>query len=130
MQSHKLRIERLTINLHALIRQGQGDGAEAEAIREHIVDTWPLLAVEDQVLFNGLSGDLYMLAGDERLSPPEEATMSTLNYAREHHDWRRVLQLLTLDIPGVSPKARAVFRSKAWSELGYPLASAEFTVSD
>jgi tetratricopeptide (TPR) repeat protein len=126
LEKPRRQAERLTIRLHELIRKGQGDESDADEIRESLTEDLARLPVEERRLLNSLAGDLYMIANDERLAPAADQSPGAMRDAWKARDWKGVLALLAHDIPSVDPHFRAYLRGRAWGELGYPLAAAQF----
>src|SRR6187399_3211490 len=116
-------LERLTLRLHVLIRAGRGSEEEADRVREQMVDIWQTLSPEHRALLDNLSGDLFMLAGDEELDAGEGASPSKAAFADawNRQDWVGLLALvrrreLRMQIPDA---VAAYFRGRCWSSLGY-----------
>lgn len=117
-------LERATIRLHRLIRDGMGDSGEADAVREEMLDSWTLLRPEQRALLDGLSGDLYMLQGEEGPEAGEELggdVRMLLKLAWDRGSWVEILALLRREeARRVIPEdVRAYFRGRCWSSLGY-----------
>lgn len=118
--------EQLTLRLHELIRNGQDDDVETDSVREQLVETLARVPSEDRSLLNDLSGDLFMLNGEEILVNPAGHEALELRAAWEQRDWRKVRALLVYNISHVTNDYRAYARGRAWGELGYHRAAAEF----
>lgn len=125
-ENARRNVERLTILLHDLIRRDEGDGASADDIRESLTSELAQLPDDEKRLLTSLAGDLYMLANAERPLPAPNLGVLSIREAWNARDWRRLLVLLACDIPDVHPHYRAYLRGRAWGELGYPLAAAQF----
>ena len=65
-QSPAHLVARLTLNLHALIANGEGEGDAAEKIRDQMEVAWWSLSSEERARLTGLSEDLYTLAESPR----------------------------------------------------------------
>jgi tetratricopeptide (TPR) repeat protein len=118
-----LALERLTLALHVLIRAGRGDDDEADRVREQMVDIWETLSPERRALLDNLSGDLFMLAGDEVLDVGEDPVRSKAAFqdAWNRRDWAALLALLRRGElrARVPDHSAAYFRGRCWSSLGY-----------
>jgi tetratricopeptide (TPR) repeat protein len=126
--SHAL--ERLTLELHVLIRAGRGNDDEADQVREQMVDIWQTLTPERRNLLDDLSGDLFMLAGNEEFETGEGTIPSKASFANawKRQDW---VELLSLTRNGglraqLSDAVTAYFRGRCWSSLGHFEAAATF----
>lgn len=116
-------LERLTLALHAIIRAGRGNDDEADQVREQMVDIWETLSPERRTLLDNLSGDLFMLAGDEVLETGETPSRSfaqTMD-AWQRDDWVATLTLLRRsEVRATVPDHRVAYiRGRCWSSLGY-----------
>lgn len=119
--------------LHLLISAGQGDSAEADAIRDRMDEPWRHL---DEVQVNrvrGLSADLYSLEADpahrrELAVPTEEdrRKLRELSAAKERRDHDAILRLLREVEPALEPSMVANLRGTTWLELGFPEIAALF----
>ena len=80
---------RQLLKLQALMAQGLGESSEADALREEMLPTWRRLSSEELARVDGLSGDLYMLTGEEVFEPvdPVERTRERLE-PRLREAWR------------------------------------------
>lgn len=117
-------LERLTLALHVLIRAGRGDDDEADQVREQMVDIWETLSPEHRALLDNLSGDLFMLAGDEVLETGEALSSSfaqAMKDAWQRQDWVAILALLRRsEVRAVVPDHHAAYvRGRCWSSLDY-----------
>jgi tetratricopeptide (TPR) repeat protein len=116
-------LERLTLELHVLIRAGRGSDEEADRVREQMVDIWQTLSAEHRALLDNLSGDLFMLAGDEELEAGEDPAplKSIFADAWNRQDWGDLLSLVRRkQLRTQIPEALAAyFRGRCWSSLGY-----------
>jgi tetratricopeptide (TPR) repeat protein len=118
--------EALTVRLHELIRDGHGDDSEADNVRDELIDGLSSLSADDRRALNDLSGDLFMLSSEEILVAQTNITHVELKAAWEARDWNQLRQLLVYEIPHVTQDYRAYLRGRAWGELGFHRAAAEF----
>jgi tetratricopeptide (TPR) repeat protein len=118
--------EQLTVRLHDLIRDGHGDDSKADNVREELIDVLSTVSTDDRRMLNDLSGDLLMLSSEEALVTRADITGIELKAAWEARDWHQLRELLVYEIPQVPPDYRAYLRGRAWGELGYHRAAAEF----
>ncbi len=82
-------LEHRTVELHRLLRDGQGDADKTDELREQMVDIWATLRPESRALLDNLSGDLYMLAGEEAFEKGEKPGQS-LAHIKEA--WKRCVR--------------------------------------
>lgn len=123
-RSHYEEYERLLKALHCLIAEGQGDGDEAEAIRDRMDEPWWSLTEAERKRLEGLSTDLDMLSDDEIWEADEgievDAWAADLRAARDSRDWESVLAMLRKSPAGSLPQApRAYLRALAYAALGH-----------
>ncbi|AKT39348.1 tetratricopeptide repeat protein [Chondromyces crocatus] len=120
----RLTYERMIIELHDLIRAGRSDEDETDELRERMVEIKEALRPESRAFLENLSGDLYMLQGEEVLEE-EGARISDLPTQLKSvwgkGDWAEALTLLRhAKIRDVVPDhVRASLRDRSWSNLGY-----------
>ena len=115
-----------TLELHAMIRDGQGDGRAADELRHWLEGPWMSMTPEQREFGNGLSGDLYMLNPDDgevfEPATDEERSPQRLGLAilaaRDRRDWATVLDLLRRGPLGFPPDYLAFLRARAYGELG------------
>ncbi|EYF01210.1 Hypothetical protein CAP_8551 [Chondromyces apiculatus DSM 436] len=123
-------LEQLTLDLHVLIRADRGNDDEADLVRERMVDIWETLSPERRALLDNLSGDLFMLAGDEVLDVGEDLVQPKAAFkdAWDRQDWVGSLALLRRrDLRAQIPAhVAAYFRGRCWSSLGYFKAALAF----
>src|SRR6266511_3094861 len=83
--------------LHTLIAAGEGDGEEADRLRDDMDVSYRYLSDAERQRLAGLSGDLYSLAGKEHYDspeggpPPELELQRAVRAARNRGDWEEVL---------------------------------------
>jgi len=123
-------LEHMTVELHRLIRDGQGDADKTDELREQMVDIWDTLRPESRALLDNLSGDLYMLAGEEAFEEGGQRgqSLAHIKEAWANRDWSVLLSLLRHeDVRAAAPEdVRAYFRGRCWSSLGYFEAALSF----
>ncbi len=119
-------VERLTLELHELIRSGHGEDTSADQIREQLDVPCERLPGEWRGVVNNLSGDLYMLMGEEYLDEGTLAEVFAVCYAWLRKDWIRVLILCRRRLPLVLERERAYLRGRAYGGLGLTLAADAF----
>jgi len=122
----RAQAEQLTLRVHELLSNGYGDGAEADAVREEILDLWDSLEPEDRDLLDELSGDMYMLTGEETVEPGCAGDLVRLRHAWEAGEWKELLRLTRILIPGMAEHYRAYARARAWDSLHFKHAAATF----
>ena len=117
--------EAYLVRLHRLIAEGKGDTVDADEVREAMDRIQNQLSEAEVFRLNGLSRDLYMLSGDEILTPlggrllARQELVARLQEAHRWHDWGGVLGLLR-HRDSTSPQAAAAFsRARAYEALGH-----------
>ncbi len=120
-------LESMTLEVHRLIAQEKGDTPEADTLREKMYDVWLSLSPGHQALLDNLSGDLYMLQGEESLEQSEDAkqTLHDLGAAGTAKNWVLALELLRYRLP-IDEHQIAYFRGRCYGELGYHQAALAF----
>jgi len=124
--------ERLLRKVHRLIAEGQGDSADADALREQMELPARALSAEEMAQLDGLSADLYVLQGKEvpardwqRWSPDE--LRNALGKAWQSAKWGAMLTVLRQNAVRIlEPAQIAYFRGRAYEELGHLETAAEF----
>lgn len=113
--------------LHLLMSTGQGDSAEADAIRDRMDEPWGHLDEVQVKRVRGLSADLYSLEADPAqprelaaLTAEDRQKLRDLSAAEERGDHDAVLQLLREVEPALEPSLVANLRGSTWHELGFP----------
>jgi hypothetical protein len=120
------------VELHRLIKNGQGDTPEAEAVRDALDPLLNGLNRIERERAQFLSEDLYSVG-----APPAPASEMTLNSAgqhqlneafeaRENREWDRALALFRGLQASISPDLLSYYRGRIWDEAGYPAVAAEF----
>jgi len=122
--------ERLLLKLHELIRAGQGDGPEADAVRDSLDAPWEQLLPEEAARLDGLSGDLYMLMGEETFVEVSDeqrqqlpARLRDAFYARRYEE---MLELLRWNPSFLPREGVAYIRARTWMALEHFAPAAEF----
>lgn len=117
--THYWQYEQWTRKLHSLIAAGLCDEQEADDLREQMDGMSDSLDEQELYRLENLSGDLYMLSGEEVYIPTdmsEQAYTSNLFQSWSSQDWDRVLNLLRMEV-NVSSEHRAYLRARAYEEL-------------
>ena len=126
MNSEYLKYLRLTLALHIMLKQGKGESAEADLLREEVLPTWARLTEHERERLNGLSADLYMLEGDEMHVHADPADRTRGRFgprfkaAWGRQDWDEVLKLLRIGPDFLGQDVNAYLRGRCWQELGQP----------
>lgn len=123
--------ERLIVHLHRLIRAGQGDSAAANHLREAMEIPERNLTRFEIRRLNGLSADLYMIAGEELPDPnlvrnPPHALEENLLDAYRRLDWSELLRLLRAGPSSLPAEQVAYIRFRAYDAMGMNWAALEF----
>ena len=121
----------LLLRLHDLIAKGQGDGSEADVVRDHMDAPWNALTEVEQERVGGLSEDLYALAENnsrsKKMSPGERRTWGQeFRAAFEAGEWDRALLLLRHPPDDVPADHVAFFQADCWEHLGCPEVALRF----
>jgi tetratricopeptide (TPR) repeat protein len=107
--------------LHELIHLGEGDGENADEIRDELDDLWSRLTPEDAGRIRGLSVDLNSL-GMTRDVPESHGSTEEFNAlfipAQRAYDWDRVLDLLRTALSQFPDYSLAFLRGVFWGRLG------------
>jgi hypothetical protein len=122
---------RLLLRLHELIAKGQGDNAEADAVRDEMEAPWYAMTEAEQERVSGLSEDLYALAGNTlrsvKMSAEERREWGqAFGAAFEAGDWDRALVLLRRPPDDVPADHVAYFQADCWEHLGCPEVALRF----
>lgn len=122
--------EHLLIQLERLLAAGRGESEEHEELCDRMSEPWYRLDPPTQELLRGLSGDLYMLQGQEVLEHADEAPdilKQRLQAAWNAGDHRHVLSLLRRVQAPFFPADRVAYvRGRCWSALGFHEAALAF----
>lgn len=111
--------------LHRLIAEGKGDDEEADAVRDAMEPLYRRLTDAERERLANLSGDLYMLTGEEVYEPAtaEERSSSdaqmALEEAWERRDWEKVLALLRRGLTFLPIAPVAFLRAATHEGLGH-----------
>src|SRR5262245_55067568 len=123
-------MERRLIRLHELIAADQSDSDAADAIRDQMDQLARFTTPLDLLTIRELSGDLYMLTGEE-VAPESMREMAAVDVrvriaeAFGKQRWADLLRLLRA--PHGLPLDRVAYvRARAWSSLGFHRAALKF----
>jgi tetratricopeptide (TPR) repeat protein len=122
----------LLLKLHSLIRNGCGEGEEADEIREASEKPWWQMTEKEKQRLRCLSADLSMLESDSGALHPESGGVSSDDARQElealllREDWEAVLQYLRDHPDRVAADFAAYYRGRCWDELGDHEAAVEF----
>jgi hypothetical protein len=115
--------EQWMLALHAHIRAGEGETSEADAIRDRLDVPWGQLSPEEVERLDGLSGDLYMLMGEETFvevsSEQRQQLPVLLSEAFRARRFDEVLVLLRWNPSFLNRDQVPYIRARAWMELGH-----------
>jgi tetratricopeptide (TPR) repeat protein len=127
---HYRKYEELLIELHRQFLAGQEDSPEADAVRDSMEEPEPHLTRAEIHRLKGLSGDLYLIQGEEiheRIDDPEDRLLTQhVADAVEANDWSRVLEATRRRSPKAPVGEVARIRAVAYHQLGHPLPALEF----
>jgi hypothetical protein len=112
---------RKLLQLHQLIAKNQDESPEGDALRGEMFDLYCNLTHIEKELIDCLSGNLYMLSGQDMYAQTTDLEKETLKlFLFEHikdQDWISALHALEKDM-NFSVSFIAYFRALAWSALG------------
>ena len=117
---------RLLIELHELIANGNGDGDEADAVRDAMDVPWQRLSDAQQSLVEDLSADLYTLQDDDVIRHPMKAGVLSQRVADELSradaagDHRAALAILRKYAAEISAGHAAELRALLYERIGLP----------
>ena len=121
-----LEYQRILVQAHLAV--ARGDEAEADRLRDRSDEIAEDLTWEETRWLHGLSGDLFMLTGEEipeRSDLPTSNLLLTLRDATFRMDGNTMLRLLRQG-PNLPPKHIAYLRSNAYDHLGFTETSLAF----
>ena len=111
------------LDVHAGMHAGSKAKPAADQ-QEAMQDAWDELRPEEQKRLWGLSADLYQLVGKEKLEPsanadgPRELLVHRIGEAMQFSRWEQALRPLRFGPKELSQAQVAVFRGRAWQNLG------------
>ena len=114
----------LLVRLHELIEQGEGEGAQADQVRDRMDEVWAKLDEVKLARLDGLSADLYTLGSDSPIVHPPGPHMLTqqasefLQHAVLSKDWDAQLEFLRKHADEVGDDLAAYYRGFCWTQLG------------
>lgn len=114
----------LLVQLHELIESGEGDGADADAVRDRMDVIWSQLDEVKIARLDGLSADLYTLGGDSPIVHPPGSHVFTpraSEFLREtelRSDWDAQLEFLRKQPDEVGADLATYVRGFCWTRLG------------
>ena len=120
------------VAIHAMIRAGTDESAEAEAIRDSLDAPHKTLTPTERYRAQWLSEDLYSISDPPDPDRPKELNSQAQQQlldaleAREDRDRDRVLLLLRQVRKSLPPALLSHLRGSIWSESGHPEVAAEF----
>jgi hypothetical protein len=116
-------LERYTaalIQLHDMMAHGQGDSDEADSIRDEMDGLDRDAPVQERILVEGLSGDLYMIHGQgmyRKMRDEEKpGARLELNLLIDERRWPEALELLRANMD-LSEEKVASYRAKIWEHI-------------
>ncbi|MEX2122063.1 MAG: hypothetical protein WD847_20960 [Pirellulales bacterium] len=108
---------RLLVQLHKLLRTGQGDSVQADSVRDQMDGPWRELDEENASRIRGLSADLYSIGEQREASHLTEEQASVLHSQLESGDWHEALKFLREHELCIPPADLASFRGRCWARL-------------
>jgi tetratricopeptide (TPR) repeat protein len=123
--------EDLLCRLHALMAEGEEDGAEAEVVRDAMDGPSKYLSEAEIGRLKGLSADLYLLSQSEtfpigREVLPLPVLLIKLKQHEEEGDWEGVLAVLRQRGSEAPARAVAFARARAYAALGHLKVAIQF----
>ncbi|HLX61762.1 MAG TPA: hypothetical protein VKX17_10815 [Planctomycetota bacterium] len=118
-REHYEAYKRMLLKLHELDAQGKGQTAEANKIRAEMELPERHLSPLEQERLDGLSGDLYMLVGEEVKEPADDtATPFAFRDLLRSKQWDDLLSILRKSNVPVQEDILACLRAVCWEALG------------
>ncbi|MGD9646985.1 MAG: hypothetical protein AB7U73_14840 [Pirellulales bacterium] len=120
------------VDLHRLIKAGQEDSPEAEAIRDALDGPLAALNPVEKLRAQWLSEDLYSISEpvDESalkpMNPQAQQRISEFSTARQRSDWDQALSVLRRWQGYISPALLSFLRGSIWFDAGVAVAAAAF----
>ena len=114
------------VRLHELIAQGQGDSAEADAVRDQMDWPWSQLNRPQIELADGLSSDLYTLGTNRAATGLEHTSVDEFSEAVRRQDWVGALKLIRRHESSLTPASAAFLRGVCWAHLKQPEIAIKF----
>jgi hypothetical protein len=115
---HYIECARRLRQLHALIRSGDGDSDQAEALRDEMDDYWIRMSSEERDWSGDLSADLHVLGENRPLlgdRPTDGVIRQQLLEAVRRDDWPALRSLLASDADSADLFDRFLFRAIYWA---------------
>jgi hypothetical protein len=124
MSKARRRHEALLVELHREMKEGRGEGDRANEIGDEMNGLWEKLDDEERDLFDELSENLYLIAGERRVVPLDEgetipSARRQMEIALEEGRDRDALAL-TRKLAELGPRLVDVIGG-CWERLGFPL---------
>lgn len=107
--------------LHALIRSGDGDSAEADELRDEMDLLWNRMPSEEREWTGKLSADLHLLGEGSRLRedrPTDAGIRRALLAAGRGEDWEGLRSLLDSSVNEIDGGDSILFIAIYWAGLG------------
>ena len=112
-----LKHVQLLILLHELIRAGQGDCSEADAIRDQLDTYWIRLNQREKELVRGLSSDLHTLGRLILSDEYDDVFVQEVGQAIVEEKWLEAISLLRTNDSNLSPIMGSYFRGLYWAAV-------------
>jgi hypothetical protein len=122
----------LVVHVHQLVQldrmmaEGQGDSAEADALRDQMEESWYRMTSDELDIARQVSADLYTLHDDSLVRHPRDFSVYTSALAAELGtsmavgDYLRALRLMQDRFDEISIERAALFRAILYRALGLP----------
>ncbi len=122
----------LAIHAHQLVlldrkmAEGQGDSAEADALRDQMEESWYRMTPEELEIARQVSADLYTLHDDSLVQHPHDFSIYSPTLAAElgasmaKGHYLRALRLMQDRSDEISTERAALFRAILYRALGLP----------
>lgn len=118
-REHYEAYKRMLLKLHELDTQGKDQSPEANEIRDEMELPERHLTPLEQERLDGLSGDLYMLVGQEvKERSKQPVTVQDFLACYRARNWDRVLQLLGISNFHMEEHIVACTRAVCWGAFG------------
>ena len=126
------QVARGLVAIHAMIRAGTDESAEAESVRDSLDAPYKVLTSTERDRAQWLSEDLYSISDPpdvntpKELNPQAQQQLAEAFAARQNREWDRALLLLRQVQRSIAAALLSYLRGSIWWEAGHPQVAAEF----
>jgi hypothetical protein len=126
LSEHYCKSAALLIQLHVLMRDGNSETDEADAIRDQLDAPWKHLSEDETARIRNLSADLASLEPDSPFHHPENGGImrsdiaDQIKSARHTNEYEKILSVLRNHSEDISADHAAFLRGWCYEQLGEP----------